>query len=156
MFDFNEDRFSEYKRTENPLFAWDMVLECCKEEKTFPGWVMDYLEDVAEELVNLSPTKKRAPEEIRDALGFKGKPFEQYRQFLDHGGEGDFRFLWSVYNRVAYERRDGANQTEAYKAAGKHFFGEDEQTENHWQLVRKCYLKFKNRMKDVAGGKDKN
>lgn len=156
MFDFNKNlQGTEYERTGNPLLAWDMILECCKKKEHLPEWVMKYLEGVAEELVNLSPSKKRVPEEIRDALGFKGKPFKQYQDFLNRAGKDEFNFLLSVANRVGYERRHGAKKIDAYMAAGKYFFGEDEQTENHWRDVQRCCLKYEKHMKNATGENEK-
>jgi hypothetical protein len=149
MLDFNPyNRRTEYKTTKNPLLAWDMILDCCKEKKTFPDWVMDYLEDVAEELVNLSPSKKRVPEEIRDALGFKGKPFEKYRRFLNRSGKADFYFKWSVYHWIEDRLLLGI-QKKVFEAAGKHFYGEDNDTFNHRSMVEKDYREMKRIIEEV-------
>lgn len=143
MIDFNTyRRHTEYERTGNPLLAWDMILECRKDNKAFPDWVLEYLESVAEELVNLKPPKGKAAAEIRDALGFKGKPFEAYQRFIDHGCDDDFSFKWKVYQWIE-AHKDGAKIEDTIRAAGKHFFGEDEKTENHYSNARKYYDEIK-------------
>ena len=154
MLDFNPyNRESEYKKTENPLLVWDMILECCKEKKTFPGWVMDYLEDAAEELVNLSPPKGRMPMEIRDALGFDGKPnkpFEKYREFLTRKSNADFEFKWSVYTWVESSLPpDGKGKTKIYEAAGERFFKNDGDPGNRWKRVQLIYREMVKMVEEV-------
>ena len=145
MIDFNPyHRKTEFKRTGNPLYAWDMILECRKENKIFPEWVMEYLEDVAEELVNISPSKNRMSEKIRDALGFKGKPFGDYQRFLNvRDRKSESEFMWTVYQWIEERLEPGVTKQVVFEKAGKHFFGEDIEVDNHWRTAQGVYLKMK-------------
>ena len=143
MIDFNpRHRETEYERTKNPLMAWDMILECSKEKTPFPDWVMNYLQDTAEELVNLSPPKGKMPVQIRDALGFreKTKPFDKYKEFLSRKSKADFEFKLAVYNFV--ESRNADSKTEAYEEAGAIFFRNNGDPDNRWKRVQRIYLEM--------------
>jgi hypothetical protein len=154
MLDFNpHNRKREYERTKNPLIVWETVLECCKEKKGFPDWVIDYLEDVAEEMVNLDPPKGKAAAQVRDALGLGDgkidKPFANYKKFYNRDSKTDFEFKWMVYQWVEYNLPpDGKGKTKVYEAAARKFI-KDDKPENRWKTVQKIYLEMAKVDKEV-------
>jgi hypothetical protein len=133
-------RKSEFERTGNPLFVWDMILECRMDGKPFPDWVLDYLEDVAEELVNLRPPKGKLAHQVRDALGFKGKPFEEYKRFVvDRQSRENFDFRWRVFHWINEKLESGVKITSVYRDAAATFLG----GKNKWRTIQKLYLEMK-------------
>ncbi|GAB6909708.1 hypothetical protein DESC_930031 [Desulfosarcina cetonica] len=143
MIDLNlYHRKSEFERTGNPLYAWDMILECRKENKSFPQWVLDYLEVVADELLDLEPPKGKAPAQIRDAMGFKGKPFEEYRRFRERGSKQEFDCKLKMYYWIEARLTSEKSKEEVFMAAGREFYGEDPDTDDHLAVVRKNFYEI--------------
>lgn len=71
----------EKKRDPNPLVIWEAVNYCVSENKDFPGWVRNYLQKVARELLSIRDPGSRAANLIKDALGFQdGTTFNRHVQ----------------------------------------------------------------------------
>ncbi len=88
------DRKKLYEETGNPLYAWHEIHGCILNDKSLPGWVLKYLEEVAFKFMFLRnpAANKKANREIIEALGFKNTSI-----FNLQDADDDFEFKYDLY-----------------------------------------------------------
>lgn len=78
----------EYDRTGNPLHVWFAYAECRSAKLQIPEWILNYLDQVTENLWKLSrgprpgeenPTPEKAAPAIAKALGMRGNVFNNFQ-----------------------------------------------------------------------------
>jgi hypothetical protein len=75
----------DFKRTGNPVFAWDAIADCLAAGMPLPAWTREYLLPVAGQIANLSrssvPSRDAIDRAVARAVGLKGKGrFNPFRE----------------------------------------------------------------------------
>jgi len=101
---------SDYKRTNNPLYAWTAYRQCRKAGAEIPQWVLEYLDWAAANLVRLSeslPEGKEVAPSIAEGLRMKrpGKSgrrtvFTEFRDLDETTGMGRKHIAATVMSRI--------------------------------------------------------
>ena len=142
MLDFNPDAI-DYASTKNPLYAWSRIHHCWKTGTTLPDWVMNYLGQAAEQLLNMKAKTGQHKTMIKNALGFQdSKCFSSYNRHPMDKTCSDIERARKIYERVNDERekRERGNQGERiFEDVASEIFGDT----NKFETVREIYYRWK-------------
>lgn len=75
-----------FEQTENPLFVWIAIQHCTRREKRLPKWIIEYLTDSADALIESTlRLPRRVDAAVARALGFKyserSNPFSDFKKY---------------------------------------------------------------------------
>lgn len=154
ILDFNNKGDTEYKETGNPLYVWYRIRHCWRMGRPLPPWVMEYLVEVAENLLNIKSDGKRYRDQIPKALGLSGHSFVQYKNKPVGTADQELSECQDIYERVEYinNKRKKYNEDikksvqkkatmeEVYEVVAIHKYGNMDFVEK----VKKKYNKWKN------------
>jgi hypothetical protein len=138
-----------YEKVKNPLFIWEAFKICREDFHAIPGWVLEYLDAVADKLLEL-PNKyesgdpgQRASADICSVLGMKKKKgarsvFSNYRHYKNNQ-----EIVSKVCERIVKQTPQGIvddeKVTHAMRKVAKEFNVE-------YGTVRKLYYEWLEKM----------
>ena len=75
-----------FEKTQNPLFVWVAIRYCARRGKQLPKWIIEYLTDSADALIELTLDPPREVDvAVARALGFRtsgrGSPFSYFKNY---------------------------------------------------------------------------